>query len=113
MHEMALCEGVLQVLEQEAVKQGFTEVRAVWLEIGELSSVEPEALRFSFDVVTRRSLAEGAKLHIVDVPGSAWCMQCCDSVAVKQRFDDCPRCGSRQLQITGGEQMRIKELEVN
>lgn len=113
MHEMSLCEGVLSVLEQEAAKQGFSTVSAVWLEIGELSAVDPEAMLFSFDAVTRNTLAQGAELHIIDVPGTAWCMPCAESVSVKQRFDACPKCGSHQLQVTGGDEMKIKELEVN
>jgi len=112
MHEMSLCEGVLQILQTEAKNQGFTKVKTVWLEIGDLSSVEPDAMLFSFDVVTRNSLADGAKLEIIHVPGDAWCMQCSKNVPVKQRFDECPECGSYQLQITGGDEMKIKELEV-
>lgn len=113
MHEMSLCEGILQVLEDESKRQGFTRVKNVWLEIGELSGVEVDAMRFSFDAVTRHSLAEGAGLHIIDVPGSAWCLQCSKSVQVKQRFDECPECGGYQLQVTGGDEMKIKELEVD
>jgi len=112
MHEMSLCESVLQVIEQNAKAQGYTQVKTVWLEIGNLSGVEIEAMRFSFDVVIRDSLADGAKLEIIEVPGEAWCMQCAKTVQVKQRFDACPDCGSYQLQITGGDEMRIKELEV-
>jgi len=112
MHEMALCEGVLQVLEEYARKQGYTRVRTVWLEIGDLAGVEVDAMRFGFDVVTRGTLAEGAQLEIVCRPGEAWCLQCAKTVPVKQRFDACPDCGSYQLQVTGGEEMRIKELEV-
>lgn len=112
MHEMSLCEGILQILESESVKQGFKKVKTVWLEIGELSSVEIYAMRFSFDAVTRDSLADGAILEIVNVPGMAWCMQCSKNVQVSQRYDECPDCGSYQLQVTGGEEMRIKELEV-
>ena len=112
MHEMSLCEGVLQVLEQNARTQGYERVKTVWLEIGGLSGVEPEAIRFSFDVVTRGSLADGAALEIVELPGEAWCMQCAKTVIVKQRFDSCPDCGSYQLQVTAGDEMRIRELEV-
>ncbi len=112
MHEMSLCEGVLQVLQTESARKGFSKVKAVWLEIGELASVEPDAMLFSFDVVTRNTLADSARLNIIHVPGSAWCMQCSKTINVKQRFDECPDCGSYQLQITGGEEMRIKELEV-
>ncbi len=112
MHEMSLCEGVLQVLEQNARSQGYARVKTVWLEIGGLSGVEPEAMRFSFDVVTRGSLADGAKLEIVALAGEAWCMPCAKTVTVQQRYDACPDCGSYQLQVTAGDEMRIKELEV-
>jgi hydrogenase nickel incorporation protein HypA/HybF len=112
MHEMSLCQGVLQILEESAKHQGFAKVKTVWLEIGALSSVEPEAMRFAFDAVARGTLADRAGLEIIQVPGEAWCMKCSKTVGVKQRFDPCPNCGSYQLQVTGGEEMRIKELEV-
>ncbi len=112
MHEMSLCEGVLQVLQTEAEKQGFHRVKTVILEIGDLSSVEPEAMRFSFDVVMKNSLAENANLTIENIPGTAWCMQCSKNVLIKQRYDECPDCGGYQLQVVSGDEMRIKELEV-
>lgn len=112
MHEMSLCESVLQVIEQQAEAQQFRRVTAVWLEIGALSGVEPEAMRFCFDVVMQGSLADGARLEIMDAPGVAWCLLCAQNVAVRQLYDQCPHCGSHQLQIVGGDQMRIKELEV-
>jgi len=112
MHELSLCEGVLQVLEENARKQGYQRVKTVWLEIGALSGVEVEAMRFGFDVVTKGTLAEGARLEVLELPGEAWCMQCSITVAAKQRFDACPECGSYQLQVTAGEEMKIRELEV-
>ncbi|MFK5984983.1 MAG: hydrogenase maturation nickel metallochaperone HypA [Pseudomonadota bacterium] len=112
MHEMSLCEGVLQVLEDNAKSQGFKRVIAVWLEIGGLSGVEPEAMRFCFDAVTRDTLADHAILEILEVSGEAWCMICAKNIKVQQRFDKCPDCGSYQLQVTGGDHMRIKQLEV-
>ncbi|MCB1759099.1 MAG: hydrogenase maturation nickel metallochaperone HypA [Gammaproteobacteria bacterium] len=113
MHELSLCESILRVIEQSAAEQGFRRVKTVWLEIGQLSGVEPEAMRFGFDVVMRDSLADGAGLEIIELPGRAWCMQCSREVAVRQRFAECPDCGSFQLQVTGGDEMRIKELEVD
>ena len=47
MHEMSLAEGVLAIIEEQAAKSGFARVKAVWLEIGALSGVETEAMRFS------------------------------------------------------------------
>ncbi len=113
MHEMSLCEGIVQILEEQAAIQHYTRVRRVWMEIGQLSGIEIEALRFSFDVVCRDTLAEGAKLDIIEVPGQAWCLPCARTITVSQRHDPCPKCGSYQIQVTGGDEMRIKELEVD
>lgn len=112
MHEMSLCEGILRVIEEEAEAQSYHRVKTVWLEVGALAGVEIEALRFGFDVVMKDSIAKGARLAIIEVPGQAWCMSCMKTVAIAQRFDPCPECGGFQLQVTGGEEMRIKELEV-
>ncbi len=63
MHEMALCEGVIDIIEAEARRQSFSKVMTVWLEIGALSQVEPDAMRFCFDVVAARSVAAAARLR--------------------------------------------------
>ena len=112
MHEMSLAEGVLGVVEEAARAHQPCTVRTVRLEIGALAAVECEALRFAFDVVKRGSVAEAAELDIEQVPGAAWCMQCGRTVAIAGRGDPCPECGSWQLQVTGGAEMRVKELEL-
>lgn len=113
MHEMSLCEGVLQIIESEAKVQKFTKVKRVILDVGALAGVEIAALEFSFEVVMRGSIAENAVLQINEVEAQAWCMQCAESITVKERYDACPKCGSYQLQVSGGDEMKIKELEVD
>ena len=112
MHEMSLAEGVLQLVEDTAKRESARRVKLVVLEIGRMSSVQPEALRFCFDAVTRGSLAEGAVLEIVDVPGAGWCMQCAATVPMSELYGACPTCGSHQVQPTGGTEMRVKEIEI-
>ena len=112
MHEMSLAESVLQLVEGAARNAGGGKVTAVRLEIGQLSSVEVEPLRFCFDVVTRDSIASGARLDIIDVPGAGWCMQCSKIVPIAQLFDACPLCGSHQVQATAGTEMRVKDFEI-
>jgi hydrogenase nickel incorporation protein HypA/HybF len=112
VHEMSLSQGVVDAIEAAARREGFARVRTVWLEIGRLAPVEQEAMRFCFDVVTRGSCAEGARLEIVATPGRAWCLQCSDTVAIDDPVAACPLCGSYQIQVTGGRDMRVKELEV-
>lgn len=109
---MSLAEGVLQLIEDAAREQQFEKVTAVWLEIGRLSGVEVEAMSFCFDVVTRDSIADGARLEIIALPGTGWCMKCAMTVPMAEVFGECPQCGGHQLQVTGGTEMRVKELEV-
>jgi len=113
MHEMSLCEGIIQIIEDEARRRSFSTVKVVRLEIGALSHVEPDALKFCFEAVAARSIAAGAVLEIVETPGVAWCMACSKSVEIKQRYEPCPSCGNYQLQVTDGEEMRVTELEVD
>ena len=112
MHELSLCEGILRVIEEQAAEHRYSSVKAVWLEVGALAGVEVEALRFGFDVVMRDSIASGARLEILAIAGQAWCMQCSKNVVITQRFDSCSECGSYKLRVTGGEELRIRELEV-
>ncbi len=113
MHEMSLTESIVRILDEQAGMHGFTKIKTVWLEIGELSHVDPESILFCFDAVSRGSpAAAGAKLEIIRVPGNAWCLDCAESVAIGRRGDPCPRCGGHDLAVTGGEELRVKELEV-
>ena len=113
MHEMSLAEGVLQLIEDAAKQQNFAAVKTVWLEIGQLSGVEVEAMKFCFDAVTRDSIAQKARLEIIALPGAGWCMACAVTVPMSQVFGECPHCGGHQMQVTGGTEMRLKELEVD
>jgi len=112
MHEMSLVEGVLQVIEDSAGANDFSRVKTVWLEIGALSGVEPEAIAFCFDLVMKNTLADGARLEIIATEGQGWCHTCGQTVAVRQRHDPCPVCGGYRVQPVGGMEMKVKELEV-
>nr|ABC26863.1 HypA [Bradyrhizobium sp. UPM1167] len=113
MHEMALCQSIIEIVEEEAHRRSFSLVRSICLEIGALSHVAPQALRFCFGAVATRTIAEGATLRIIERPGEAWCMSCSKSVEIARRGESCPSCGSYQLQVTAGEEMRVKELEID
>ena len=76
MHEMSLCENLRTIIEEQAARENFARVRRVKLEVGPLSCVEPDALRFGFDVVMRGSVAEGAELEIATGEAMALCLGC-------------------------------------
>lgn len=112
MHEMSLAESVREIVEDTARANGAQRVLAVRLEIGKLAQVEPEAMRFAFEVVKRGSLADQANLEIVETDATAWCMPCGTGVTITARGNPCPRCGSHQLQVTGGDRMRVMDIQI-
>lgn len=112
MHELSLAENVLQIIEETAIEQNFSRVRRVVLEIGKLSAVEPDAMRFCFAAVTRGTLADGADLQIVETPGAGRCLACGVGITMSEQYGLCPACGSPRLQITTGNLMRVKDLTV-
>lgn len=112
MHEMSLCLGLVELIGERASAEHGARVTRVTLEIGALSAVEPEAMAFGFDVASRGTIAEGAELVIERLPGKAWCMACGADKAIAARGEGCPDCGSHQLMVTGGEELRLKSMEV-
>jgi hydrogenase nickel incorporation protein HypA/HybF len=112
MHEMSLAEGILQIVEDTAAQQGFRRVTEVRLEIGALSGVEVDALSFCLDVVLKGSVADGARVELERLPGQGYCLGCGETVRVSALYDPCPKCGSYQVQATGGTEMRVKDLLV-
>lgn len=112
MHELSLLEGMVEGLQAEARREGFARVHRVRLEVGRLSGAEPEALRFAFGPATEGTLAEGAELVLLDVPGTGLCRACGAEVEIGARFEPCPACGEGFVDVTGGTELRIKDIDV-
>ena len=112
MHEVSLVESIVDLVVEERRKQPFARVRMIRLTVGALGHAEADALRFCFDVVTRGTVADGARLEIEIVPGLGWCPVCSQNVPIGQRFAACPVCDDGPLRLTAGDELRLSELEV-
>jgi len=113
MHEMSLCEGVLRIVQEQAKLQNFSRVRKVWLEIGEFSCAVPDSMALCFEAITAGTLADGATLEMINVPGKGRCRKCAAEFAMNKRYDACPECGAFGIEVVEGGAMRVKELEVD
>jgi len=109
MHELSLVQGVVDICEQHS---GGRRVLEVTLEIGALSGVVPEALEFCFEAAAKETLLEGAKLIINRVPATGFCTVCGVVSKMETYFDSCPCCGALGLDLRSGDEMRVKDLEV-
>ena len=109
MHELAITESVVSTVVDCV---GGKIVTRVVLEIGVLSGVVPDALRFSFELCTAGTLLEGAVLEIVDVAGRARCRACGAEVELPDLIAVCT-CGGIDLELLSGNELRIREVEVD
>ncbi|MFA7400312.1 MAG: hydrogenase maturation nickel metallochaperone HypA [Sideroxydans sp.] len=112
MHEMSLAENVREIIEDASRTQHFQRVKTVWLEVGKLSCVEQDAMRFCFESVMKDTIADGATLEIVETEGQGRCLQCGNEMQIATLYEACAKCGSYGLQVIAGDAMRVKELEV-
>jgi hydrogenase nickel incorporation protein HypA/HybF len=108
MHELGITNGIVEFCAERAGAERVTRVR---LEIGQLSAVLPDAVRFCFDICAKGTVVEGAMLEIIETPGRALCRDCNDEVAMTQLFGRC-RCGSANLRVIAGEELKIREMEL-
>ena len=112
MHEMALTESIVEIATDAAKKEGAEKVRRVLVDVGALSHVEPDALQFCFAAVSAGTIVEGAALEIDRIPGAGWCLDCRKTVAIAERYGACPECGRHHVQMTAGDELRVREIEV-
>ena len=112
VHEFAVAQRLQEIVEQEARPHGGAPVTRIWLRIGHLSSVVPEALRFAFAAISRGGIAEGAVLEIEEVPLSIRCRPCQETFVVADPFLICPRCAGIEVEMISGRELEIKSMEI-
>ena len=112
MHELALTEGIIQIVREQAEKSGFDRVLEISLRVGEYSGVVPECLLEFFPIASRGTPAEGAELVIQPVPASFRCFGCGYQGPVPPRTACCPDCGSAAIRMTAGREFYVENLKV-
>jgi hydrogenase nickel incorporation protein HypA/HybF len=112
MHEMSIAQNIIEIIEEQLRGVKFTKVSVVKMKVGALTAVEPSALSFCFDVISRGTVAEGAGLEIDHVPIRGRCDGCQSNFEVEEYFFLCPKCGNTNVKLTSGEELLVSELEI-
>jgi hydrogenase nickel incorporation protein HypA/HybF len=108
MHELAIMASVVDaVLERLPGRQ----IASVTLEVGRVSGIEPDALRFCFELVTSGTGLEGAELEIMEPSARAQCRSCGTEFEVSSRILLC-ECGSADVRLDGGDQLAIRSVRM-
>lgn len=109
MHELSITQGVVDICQSTAAGR---KVISVTLLIGELSGVVPEAVEFCFEACTKDTPLEGARLIIEQVPARGSCKDCSAEFPLRAYYSSCPGCGGHNVTVLSGEELRVKEMEV-
>ena len=111
MHELALSKNIVDLVVERARREGVRAVSRVIIEVGMAAGVEPDALRFCFDLVTADTLARGAELTIETIALQARCRTCASTFEPPGLVSPCPHCGSYGPLLERGSELRVKSFD--
>lgn len=115
MHEISLVQGLFQQLEDLARTNNANKVIKVTMEIGPLSGVVIDSFRFGFEILAKDyQLMQSAELEI-DVPTVTYrCTNCSfeQKTTSAERPDGCPQCDELLLIPSGGDDLILKQVEM-
>ena len=112
MHELALTEAIIKIINSQREKEGFSRVEEIRLRVGEYSGIIPDCLRDCFPIAAKGTAAEGASLVVETVPASFRCLGCGYAGPIARRSARCPDCGSESLRMTAGREFYVDSLKV-
>jgi hydrogenase nickel incorporation protein HypA/HybF len=121
VHEFSVTSQIVQSVLAEAEKRGAKKVTEVDLVVGKLTFLGLEQVRFAFEVLTKDTILEGAKLVIEEQEGIVKCSNCGYEGGFKYEDDPlyhvpvptlkCPKCGS-VVEISAGKECTIKSIKL-
>ena len=112
MHELALTRSLIDLVETEAKKQGFTRALELRLKVGAYSGVVPDYILDLFPHVSAGTACEGAALFFETVPAVFRCADCGYEGGVDRKSACCPDCGGTALKMTAGREFYVDSLKV-
>src|SRR5688572_2815327 len=108
MHELGITQEIVSIALDESRGRN---VRRIVVQIGRLTAVLPDAVRFCFELCAEGTAAQGAKLDIVEVAARGRCRSCAREQAFEQAYGICA-CGCSDLDWITGEELKVQTVEV-
>lgn len=112
MHELAICQGLVDEVARVARAQGADEVQAVTVAVGVLAGVEPGLLERAFTIARAGTVAARARLDLQSLPARVACSECGAEAEVAPNRLLCPGCGGWQVRVVGGDELLLTRVEL-
>ncbi len=112
MHELSLCQALLDQVERLAQEHGATRVDRILLKVGPLSGVEASLLQHAYPLAAAGTIAEQAELIIEPSQIRVRCKQCeAETDATPSRLL-CGACGGFQTRLISGDELLLANVEL-
>lgn len=112
MHEVSIANSIIETVQNLLPGNSNEYVSSVQIKVGELSSIEIDALQFSFDIVKAKTPLNKAELKIEMIEGKAQCSDCDEIFPMHGFATPCPKCNSYLVKILQGKEMKIVSFEM-
>lgn len=112
MHEMGIASSVLDAVRSESELHNGAKVHKVGVRIGELASVDPEALRFCFEALVSGTDLEPLELDLELCPRRNRCPRCGNVFLVAEFQFTCPECRFAGTEPVGGDELEFSYMEI-
>lgn len=113
MHEVSIVQALIEQVDQEVQHAGHHgRVVGLDLVIGRLSGVNPDSIRFAFELLAPDTLVQGASLRIDEPRAVCRCTACKAQTSIDELVMACPGCGSGQVTIEGGRELVLQSIEL-
>ena len=109
MHELSVTSAIVDTVVQYA--QG-RRVTAVQVRFGRLRQVVPDSVAFYFELVSRDTVCEGARLDQEIVAAALRCENCAHAWEIDMPYFRCPKCGAVDVTVEAGEELEVTSIDV-
>ena len=112
MHEQSIVESLLSLALENAGKANARKIISISLVVGDYTGVVEDAVNFYFSFLSKDTMAAGARINYRHVSGQLRCRDC-DLLFPLQKHDyHCPKCKGKRMEIVGGRELYIENMEV-
>jgi len=113
VHEMSIMTSLLRAVEGKVREVGAVRVRRLRILVGRISGIEPDLLETAFAFLSPGTVAEGAAFEIRIPALQVRCNDCQRTFELDEIQFACPQCGGSNVEIQGGDELLIEEMEVD
>ena len=111
MHELSIAQNILDIVNEQLLANNLSKAIKISIKIGKLVAVEPEALKFCFEIITRNTKAEGSSLQVDYTPIKCMCNDCQNAYISDELNSTCPKCMGSNRKVISGNELKIMWLE--